>query len=164
MNVIGHKSYGHHLFSFNGVDESSKGRRRLSEFLRRQIQISEGVVCLCKRPLLNQSVKELIQDKGAVFSKFEDIRYDDFELSFSDAKSCSDNEIISLLADCFYFFEQPVFVFLNSDTDIVDCRKFYRENKDWKGITDNFESCFIFKSVEDDVVWYGVSPVQGATK
>lgn len=153
-----HKSHGHHLFSFDKIDESSIGKNRLFEFLNSLMQISEAVVCLCERPLLNESVKELIRHKSFALSQVQGVEYDDFELSFIYAESGNDNDVINLLSDCFYFFEHPAFIFLNNKADIVACKNFLGGRANWKDITDNIKSCFVFKSVEDDVVWYGVSP------
>lgn len=158
MSMIEHKSHGHHLFSFDEVDESSIGKNRLSEFLSSLVQASEAVVCLCERPLLNESVKELIRHKNLASSLLQGVEYDDFELSFTYTESGNSNDVVNLLSDCFYFFEHPAFIFLNNESDVVACKAFCDREKKWTDITDNIKCCFVFKSVEDEVVWYRVSP------
>ncbi|WP_444909210.1 hypothetical protein [Microbulbifer sp. TRSA005] len=158
MHMIEQKSHGHYLFSFNEVDESLKGKNKLSEFLNSLMRISEAVVCLCERPLFNKGVETLVKDSGFGLLQIQSLKFDDFELSFTYEKSGKDDGVINFLSDCFYFFEHPAFIFLVDKADIVACKEFCGIEKDWKYITDNINSCFVFKSVEDDVVWYKLSP------
>lgn len=160
MNIIGQMSYGNNLFSFDKVDESSLGRNRLSEFLRFRFQHSQCVICLCERPLFNESVRELIRPKSSVLSRIVDVQHDDFSLSFSETKGRFENEVIDLLSDCFYFFQHPAFVFLKNEADIASCKTFCKKNSYWGKITDNYDCCFVYKAVEDDVVWYKVSCIE----
>ncbi len=157
MSIVVKKSHGQCLFSFDGIDESRMGKARLTEFFQSLIEISEYVVCSCERPLWNESVEALVKSNHSAISQLQDVRYDDFELSFSYSKDYNQEVIISLLSKCFYFFEHPTFIFLRSKSDAMGCKKFCGENYDWGGIVDNFKCCFVFKSVEEDVVWYKTS-------
>lgn len=154
---MGRISHGESLFSFDGVDASRKGNDLLTRFFESLIENSKCVVCLSERPLLNESVKSLVNNNGSVISQLQDVKYDDFELSFSYRKGLNKKLIIKFLSDCFQFFEHPAFIFLSRESDVEGCRKFCSESKNWKGVIDSFESCFAFKSVEDDVLWYKVS-------
>lgn len=157
MSIPGEKNHGHHLFSIKEVGESATGKNRLSDFFNLVIKNSESVVCLCERPLLNEGVKALISSKNIIFSGVQGVQYDDFELFFNSGGNCSNSEFVSLLLNCFYFFEHLSFVFLKNESDLLACKEFCLNDKNWRSITDVFECCFVFKSVEEDVVWYRIS-------
>ncbi len=150
MNLNG-RSYTGNVFSWNDIRDSHFGREKLARIFRLLFENSEALVVMCERPLLNRSAKECISFKKQFFSNVE---LDDFMFSFNAIRRNLDiAEVISLLIEYFYFFEQISFVFLEKHNDYVRCEKFLKNQKDWRNITNNFVCRFAYKSVEDDVLW-----------
>lgn len=153
----GVKEHNTGLLSLNEVSETESGKRRLLEFLNVAAIGTGSIFCECERPLLNLSFRQILNSSPFSLSECNDVVFNDFELSFSYIGSDLE-PITNLLLECFYFYQHITFVFLpeGAEKDLNSYRHIYGNLKSWQHSCSSkgLKSRFVFKSAEDDVVWY----------
>ncbi len=153
----GVKDHENGLFSLNEVSDSESGKKRLLEFFNTAILGTGSIFCECERPLLNLSFRSIVNSSPFSLSDCSNVVFNDFELSFSYVGADLE-PITKLLLECFYFYQHVTFVFLpeGAEQGIGSYKRMYGNLDSWqltcslKGL----KSRFVFKSAEDDVVWY----------
>ena len=158
-NVKVHGKFDNQLLSIKGVDPNYSGKIYLQNVLNVLIQNSHCTLIHVRRNYYeDHNLKRLASQVRNLL--VEDIRIEDdlFEISFHFSKDQLTGDVLWILIDLWFSFEQPAFFFLKETGSLeVNYERFLTESLSWSQIANIASSCLMFKSVEEDVVWIGKS-------
>lgn len=152
MNYVNSKS--EFLFSIAGVNDSFNGRYQVRELIYHILRTTAFIRVEAKRPFFQPSVSYALLKRVSGQIEHLNLPKDLFSVSFDYSVLEDNDDIVQLLAELWFDYEQPFFSFFQS---LLDKEKKIEPKMTWKDVTE-MALCFVmFRSVEEDVVWVGKS-------
>ena len=115
MDIKTHKNENNQLLSIKGVDDDYKSKKYILKLLNKLIQFAGYVLIDVKRNNYQDSSIEKLKNESTSLGILN-LKVDSnlFEISFSFDYSESKEELLSVLVDLWYCFQQPVYYFLHA--------------------------------------------------
>ena len=145
--------YNRYLSSYNGMDESVHGKWRLFDVLKEAVGQTQFIWCRCQMPLFNVSTVEHVESFGELLNSLYNLSYDNFQTSFVCKKDERIDDVLHLLVEHFHFFQHLVFIFLPSEKELARTLPLIQDTNRIVDIRDKVSCVYIYKDIEDDVVW-----------
>ena len=104
-------TYDLYLSSYNGMDESVRGKWRLFEVLQEAAKGNAFIWCSCERPLFNVSAIGHVEAVGGDADYLHKVSYDSFKTQFYYEKDEKLDEVLHMMVEHFLFFSTFVLFF-----------------------------------------------------
>lgn len=159
IDIKTHKNENNQLLSIKGVDYDYQSKQYILRLLIKLIQFTGYVLIHVKRNNYKDSAIDKLKKEstalGIINLKVDPIL---FEISFNFNSSKSKEELLPILVDLWYSFQQPVYYFFTDEKEL-ECHNevLLSNNLSWKEVVDLSNSYVMFKGAEEDVIWLGKS-------
>lgn len=154
-----HNNERNRLASIKGVNDDFSGRLYAFDLFRNLIELSDCVSVCVRRNNYIISCLEQLKVLGQELRVHDLAASNDlFEISFYFDKGKAGDELLSILVDLWFAFQQPTFFLYlqKKDSSIISNHKMTHKQS-WEEISDTFTSYVVFKGAEEDVIWIGRS-------
>lgn len=159
MDIKTHKNENNQLLSIKGVDYDYQSKQFILKLLNKLIQFAGNVLIQLRRNNYEDSSIDKLKKEGVSLG-VKSLKVDSnlFEISFNFNAAKSKEELLPLIVDLWYCFQQPVYYFFTNEERL----EYYNEillnnNLSWKEVVDLSNSYVMFKGAEEDVIWIGKS-------
>jgi hypothetical protein len=147
-------SHGQNLFSIADIEDTFGRRSQLRALINKVLSLASSVHIEAKRPVFQPSLSyRLINDIAGQIENLE-LADDLFSLSFDYVAREQNDQVLKLLLELWFDYEQPFFCFFQAASN--EKRKI-EPKMTWKEVI-ALEPCLVmFKSAEENVIWIGKS-------
>jgi len=154
-----HKKENNQLLSIKGVGSDYSSRQYLIGLLNKLRQFTGYVLIHVRRNNYNDSSIERLKKEGEILGiRNLKIESNLFEISFDFNETEVKEDLLFILVDLWYCFQQPVYYFfLNEENSKLNYKNILNKNLSWKETVELSNSFVMFKGAEEDVVWIGKS-------
>lgn len=154
-----HKNENNQLFSIKGIEYDYSSKMYVLRLLAKLVQSTSSVFIYARRNNYKDSSIEKLKIQQKELG-IRNLRIDKklFDVSFDFNASEASEELLSILVDLWYSFQQPGYCFFLEEEEFTSNYKgLLTGNWSWKQIVDSSNSYVMFRGAEDDVVWLGKS-------
>ena len=157
-DLVLYKDYQNNLCSIKSIENDFSGRLYFLNLLRR-LTSNLNIILYANvlRPYyeVEKTVAKINALRGELFElKISD---DFFEISFHVIQSNMSDNILELIVELWFEFEQPLFVIAIDEEPAKVLRIINNRFIKWNDITETIEAYTIYRGAEEDVVWIGKS-------
>jgi hypothetical protein len=159
MDIKIHKNENNQLLSIKGVDYDYQSKQYIFKLLNKLIQLAGYVLIKVRRNNYEHSSIDKLKKEGTSLG-IKNLKVDSnlFEISFNFNTAKPKQELLPLIVDLWYCFQQPVYYFFtNEDSLEYNNEILLNNNFSWKEVVDLSSSYVMFKGAEEDVIWIGKS-------
>ncbi|GGZ24767.1 hypothetical protein GCM10007049_16460 [Echinicola pacifica] len=159
MDIKTHKNENNQLLSIKGVDYDYQSKQFILKLLNKLIQFAGNVLIQLRRNNYEDSSIDKLKKEGVSLG-VKSLKVDSnlFEISFNFNAAKSKEELLPLIVDLWYCFQQPVYYFFTNEERLeYNNEILLNNNLSWKEVVDLSNSYVMFKGAEEDVIWIGKS-------
>lgn len=159
MDIKTHENENNQLLSIKGVDYDYQSKQYILRLLMKLSKCASCVLIHVKRNNYKDSAIDILKKEGTALG-ITNLEVDSklFEISFSFNPTKSKEELLPILVDLWYCFQQPVFYFFTDEKQPEHYNKaLLNDNLSWKEVVNLSNSYVMFKGAEEDVIWIGKS-------
>lgn len=159
MDIIIYKNDNNQLLSIKGFDYDYQSKQYLLKLLNKLIQFAGYVLIQVRRNNYEDSSIDKLKKEGVSLG-ISSLKVDSnlFEISFKFDAAKSKEELLSVLVELWYSFEQPAYWFFTNEEALENnIEALLNNNLTWKEVVTLSNSYVMFKGIEEDVVWIGKS-------
>lgn len=159
MDIKNHKNENNQLLSIKGVNYDYQSKQYILKILNRLIQSAGYVLIHVKRNNYKHYSIDKIRNEGE-FLGITNLKVESnlFEISFNFNHCKSKDELLSVLVELWYCFQQPAYYFFTDEEALGNNNEIIlKNNLSWKEVIDLSNSYVMFKGAEEDVIWIGKS-------
>lgn len=148
------KSNSDMLFSVGGIVDTFGGRSRIRAIINQIVPLTVSIFVEMKRPVSPYTSVSNLLGGRSVFIENLNVIKNGFLVTFDYLIRESNDEIVDMLIDMWFEYEQPFVSFFQS---VSKEARSINSKMTWRDVTE-LESCFVlFKKAEQEVVWVGKS-------
>jgi hypothetical protein len=146
IEIKQHNHYSNHLYSIKGIINDYEGRLYLSDFFSKLfLKTNFFFIKLNRRNYETNSIFE--RNRGLEILEVGG-NYEEVLIYFNELNR-------DLIMDLWFAYEQPIFCFCIDKNDLEKLHNTLMKRTSWEQILNKLQTYVLFKSAEEDVLWFG---------
>lgn len=149
--IFYYENNDYNLCSIKRLEPFYSDKRYLIGLISKILKLTGHLLITAQRPYYD--VDSLMKRLRLLSHKLYELKVssDFFSLSFSHSSADVDDDVLILISDIWFQYEQPMFCFS------LDSNVSFSRRGSWDEITKQWRSYVFFKGTQEDVLWIGKS-------